>query len=263
MEKRVGAAIAGRGIKRISDYRELGLEPETYRDEKVFAVLNRFAADLGEGIVLYGGITATERIYGLKRIRDISTDLDFVCSAKGMAELLDHYSGAGPSRIRGRDERLLYHEDYDILFTVASNLPVSFTLGHIHDWPVDEVFFARSETRQPAGVPVRCASREHSIMLKLRRTRERLGKGLAPFGKDALDVLNMLAAPCCRDDMTPIDAGFLAGLIKEGLGSDSEEFGALLAFVRGHSLHLSAREREAVDPVLAALGAAFAEDLSS
>lgn len=245
MERSLARAAAGRGLPRIADFRELGLRPEGYGEAKVFGLLDAFARAYGEGIVLYGGITATERVYGLKRIRGITTDLDFVCTREGLAEVLDRQPG------------LLYHEGFDILFTVADNLPVTFASGHIHDWEVTADFLAAALPRRPGAEPVRCASRDHSIMLKCRRAVALLRRGLPPFGKDALDILNMVAAPAFRADLPPVGVPALADLVREGTGADRGELAGLIGFLRGHMAHLRGAETAAAEEVLSGLAAAW------
>lgn len=231
---------SSRGIPFIGNFRELELVPETYEETKIIGLVNRFAQDYGDGLVLYGGITATEWIYGLKRIRSITSDLDFVCTPKGIGDIMDR-------------EQVVYHSDFDILFMVADNVPVSFTRGHIHDWQVGEDFFAATETRSPFGIPLRCASREHSIMLKMRRSDERMARGEQPFGKDALDILNMLASPYCGRPGETVDIDALCGLVRGSVTSSAWRLDALLRFIGGYEPHLSEGERLAVDPALAAL----------
>ncbi len=242
MEKTLGAALGGRDIPRIRDFRELRLLPEAYRDEKIFALLDRYAAEYGEGLVLYGGLTATERVYGLKRIRDITTDLDFACTAAGLEAVL-------------ASERILYHEGYDILFSVSDNVPITFAYGHIHDWPLDPGFFdSASRVRLPSA-ELLCCSRERSIMLKLRRTGERLESGLQPFGKDALDILNILVAPSRRRELKPVDIGELCELVISGAPTAASRPAGIAAFLRGYEGHLSGPEREAAEALLGPLEA--------
>jgi hypothetical protein len=227
-------------VPRIANFRDLALAAEAYTDTKIYGLVNRFAGAYGPDLVLYGGITATEGIYGLKRIREITTDLDFVCTTAGIAALLD----AGG---------LFYHEGFDVLFATPDNVPVTFAYGHIHDWPIDEAFFAEAETRRPFGLPLRCCSRRHSIMLKMRRTDERLRGGLPGFGKDALDILNMLAAPACREEDRGFDLEALSDLVKTEVSREPARLGPVLDFLRSYTPHLTGLECSALEPVLAEL----------
>lgn len=260
MERSLRPVLAGREVARISDYRELGLEAEEYSDEKVFGVLDSFAERLGGDIVLYGGITATERIYGYKRIRDVTTDLDFVATEAGVSKLLEKGGVRGPSRLSRRGERLYYHEGFDILFAVADNLPVSFALGHIHDWPVDDDFFAAARIVRPGATEVRCASREHCVMLKWRRGDRLVLDGGKPFGKDALDILNIFAGAACRDGPGSIDLDFLDRILRSAVTDDAARLLAFLEFVERHRRHLSQGELACVDPIIDALRDTIARD---
>jgi hypothetical protein len=199
--------------------------------------VDRFAATYGDGLVLYGGLTANERIFGLKRLRGVSTDLDFVCTAEGLDEVL-------------MNERLWYHAPFDILMTVKENVPVSFAFGHIHDWRVGNDFFASAQLACPSVHPVRCASREYGIMLKMRRMNERMDCGYRPFGKDALDIINALTAPCFREDLEPVDLRRLRQLVLADTTRDKARLRDLLGFVGEYALHLTGKEGSAFAAVL-------------
>jgi hypothetical protein len=214
----------------IDDYESIGLVPETYTEDKMFSLVEYYGSTYDGELVLYGGQTATERIFGFKRIRDVTTDLDFVCTDDGISRIAD-----------GR-ERLFYHARFDILFSVRDNVPVSFALRHIHDWPVDEGFFSTAETARGFRCPVRCCSREYSIMLKMRRMNECLNNGKAPFGKDALDIINMTTAPYLRSDLPPVDFPLLGRIVKEYVSADPERLERLTSFIAGYREHLTERE---------------------
>ncbi len=226
------------GIPFIDDYAELGLAPEEYTEDKIYDLVEYFGSVYGEDLVLYGGQTATERVYGFKRIRDITNDLDFVCTDQGIRAVSD-----------GR-ERLFYHPRFDIFFSVRDNVPVSFALTHIHDWPVDRGFFAAAGKAAGFRSPIRCCSREYSIMLKLRRMSGRLDRGEQPFGKDALDIINMAAAPCVRADLPPLDFSLLGSIVADYVTADPERIEELRAFIAGYRDHLTAREYALFAPVL-------------
>jgi hypothetical protein len=248
----IRAEAERRELACIDSFGEIELRAEAYDEGKIIGLVNRFAQRYGDGLVLYGGITATARIYGLKRIRDTTSDLDFACTLRGLEALLadDGRPGQG----------LLYHTRFDILFTVADNVPISFSFGHIHDWPLDAAFFASTLSMSPFGIPLRCCSREHTIMLKLRRLDARLAGGEKGFGKDALDILNILAAEGCGANGAPpgrLDIDALCELIRKSVTEDGKRLGAALAFIRGYEGHLTAAERAAIAPLLGAIAGAL------
>lgn len=226
MRGSLAGIAAANGVPSIDHYDEIGLEPEAYGDEKIFGLVEYFAATYGEELVLYGGQTATERFYGFKRIRDITTDLDFVSTADGLRRLL-------------LQEKLYYHRKFDILFAVRDNVPVSLAQTHIHDWEIDPGFFRAAETVRGLRCPVRCCSREYSIMLKLRRTSGRLDRGERPFGKDALDIVNVITAPYLRSDLEQVDFLETAALVRHHVADDPDRFGAMLEFIDAYRDHLT------------------------
>ena len=231
------------GIPFIRDFGVLPISAEEYPDEKIFRLIDRFAAAYGDELVLYGGLTACERIFGLKRIRGVSTDLDFVCTRAGLDAVI-------------ANERLWYHSVFDIFFSVAENIPVSFAFGHIHDWTVTADFFGSALPAQltfPSAASVRCASREYGIMLKLRRMNERLECGYRPFGKDALDIMNTLTAPSFRKDLEPVDLARLRDLVLSETTADKASLRALLGFIAEYAMHLTCKEGAAFLGVLSSL----------
>jgi len=220
----------------IQDYHVLPIEAEDYADNKIFHLVDRFAATYGGSLVLYGGLTACERIFGFKRIRTISNDLDFVCSPEGLELVLER-------------ERTFYHEDFDVLFAIVDNVPVSFSFVHIHDWRINEDFFASSVLMHAGSEQVRCSSHEYAIMLKLRRMDCLATHGKHLFGKDALDIINILTAPCFKKELVPIDLEKLCSLIKAEVTTDSGRLHTFIDFIAAHGMHLTDRENAAFLPI--------------
>ena len=237
---------ARRRVPSILDLREIEPGPGA-DDELVFGLVRRFAREFGDSLVLYGGITATERIYGLKRIREITTDLDFAC-------------------VPGREESLLsipgirYHPAFDILCASVGGLPVTFACGHIHDWPTSPEFYGTARAVPVGGQRVLCASREHSIMLKFRRMAERARRGAPLFGKDALDIINIVAASCRKPGIWSMDLARTARLILSDACADGTLLAGLFRFIAGYTGHLTEAERDAFSPSLAELALALGLD---
>ncbi len=98
-------------------------------------------------------------------------------------------------------------------------------------------------------------------MLKLRRANERLDRGAAPFGKDALDIINMLVAPRVRTDLPPLDYAKLATLAAYHVTAAAERLDRLTEFIAGYGEHLSEKETPFFRDALAALAAAFSDAL--
>ena len=236
MESALRQVARGHNLPFIRDYHVLPIKDEEYVDDKIFRLVDRFASIYGGSLVLYGGLTASERIFGFKRIRTVSNDLDFVCTPEGVEAALAR-------------ERPFYHEDFDVLFAIVDNIPVSFSFAHIHDWRISEDFFASSLFVQAGSEPIRCSSREYAIMLKLRRMDCLASQGKHLFGKDALDIINMLTAPCFKKELPPVALERLCSLVKAEVTANTGRLRALADFIAAHGMHLTAKENDAFLPV--------------
>jgi hypothetical protein len=139
--------------------------------------------------------------------------------------------------VPGREESLLaipgirYHPGFDILCASVDGLPVTFSCGHIHDWRIGSGFFSWAERVVVGGERPLCASREHSIMLKARRMAERARRDVPLFGKDALDIINIVAAPGRRPDLALLEIEATARLVLSEACSDASVLSGLLRFI--------------------------------
>jgi hypothetical protein len=227
------------GIPFVRDYAGLPLVPEEYSEGKVYGVLARYAQEYRDSLILYGGLATGNRVYGFKRIRSLSTDLDFVCTRSGLDKALSR-------------ERVFYHVPFDVFFAISENVPISLAFGHIHDWRIADSFYSSSRYMNLEEGQAFCASPEYVIMLKLRRMQERLDKGERPFGKDALDIINVLAAPRFRRDLHPVNVGELRTLINSEVTQDPARLKIMGDFIMAHTVHLTEREMAAFQNVAGA-----------
>lgn len=201
------------------------------------AIINLMAEQYehyGNSLILYGGQTATEELLGVTKMRDITTDIDYLCTEKGIEQVL-------------KDEELFYHEKYDILFNYKYHINISYSYHHIHDWQVDRGFIESALQILIEGRPLLCSSTEYSIMLKMRRMHSCRQKGRPLFGKDGIDIINLLLGPACRQELPDLDLALLSELIRENVVADREDLEELLNFTDRYSQHLPGRYHKIYD----------------
>ena len=179
--------------------------------------------------VLYGGQTASPYVYGYKTLRSATTDLDFICTIDGAREI-----------VRNEPE-LFYHPDYDILFCYRSHIPVTFTVAHIHDCLAGPEVITTAEAVITDAGPLLCANREYSIVLKMRRSEDCLLHRRSIFGKDALDIINIVARAAA--DRRPMDYGLVSKLFRAHVTGDRSEALEICAEITLYESHLPSQDR--------------------
>lgn len=200
----------------------------------------------GDSIILYGGQTATEELLGVTKLRDITTDIDYLCTDEGLIKVLE-------------GEELFYHEKYDILFNYRDHINVSYSYQHIHEWQVDRGFFATALQILLGAHPILCTSSEYSIMLKLCRMHCCRKTGRDLFGKDGIDIINLLLGPAYRQELPELDLGLLSGIIRDYVSKDREELEEFLSFIDRYSQHLPKRFHSLYSRVFAGFRASLLE----
>ncbi len=201
-------------------------EVSSYGMGHVLSIMARFFERYGTDLVLYGGQTASEYLYGYHRMRSATTDLDYLCTPHGI------------ERIVNREPGLRYHPEYDVLFTYADSVPVSFAIDRIHDCPIAPDFFSSAQTLKIPGGFVHACSPEYSIMLKLRRTGECLANRRKPFGKDAIDIINVITGSHLRPDRPELDAAKLVELVFRYVSRDPDENAEIFRRIEEYGSHL-------------------------
>ena len=164
------------------------------RSEHIFLpglinALEHFAKTYQDSAVLYGGQIATPLIYGFKKMRRHTNDIDYLLTEECLADVVSQ-------------EHLGYIPPFHAFYGYQNDILCVFSCGAIHDWTAGEEFFAMTHTCLICSTLVRVCSSEYLIALKMRRGVE---NGMDLFGKDAVDILNLIAAPVFRDDIPILD----------------------------------------------------------
>ncbi|MCG8571106.1 MAG: hypothetical protein MJB14_13310 [Spirochaetes bacterium] len=207
-------------FKKQFDHHETG-----YDKSVIFPIMNDFYQFFQDGLILYGGQTAIEKIYGYKKMRSATNDLDYVIKKTMLESLVKKY-------------HLSYHTIYDVLFTYIEHIPITFTLDHIHDWEIDTQFYSTSRIIQFDQVTTCCCSPEYSILLKLMRSVCAWQKAGKIFGKDGIDIVNMMTAPTFRPDLKPIEYSSLFQLIADYLTKDFNLINTIFDQIYKYRQHL-------------------------
>lgn len=211
---------------------EEGVDREACSEERIFDIIFNYGKTFKKDLILYGGQVASEKIYGLKGIRDISTDIDYVCSFDGINKII-------------KSKNLYYHTIYDIVFLVKNRITVTFTYKHIHDWKVDNGFFKNSEIIDYNGYSFYVCSAEYILMLKIRRMISNRENCIDVFGKDALDIINIISSSDNKKNVKQIDYSFLKVLIKKYVSNDKTVLKGIYDFIQRYFGHLTDSEMAA------------------
>lgn len=189
------------------------------------------------GAVIYGGTLALPEVFGTRSMRKPSGDLDARVGENVVGTIAE-----------STDERILdlfYEPNYDSLFLDISGIPVSLTTQKIHDWEIPEDFVKSAQRVSTEQGEFNCSSREYTITLKLRRAYH---KGRM-FGKDRVDIANMLLAPNYRE-LKPVNLEKLAGLMSMHVTSDSDEAIGLVVEISKQASQLRKNERSVFEKVM-------------
>lgn len=155
-------------------------------------------------LLLYGGQTATPLFYGYKAMRTFTNDFDFLVREEALGAVVDAL-------------KPVFDSEHGVFFGYIERVLFSLTAGHIHDWPVPDDFFTAARPISCDGQPLFLCAPEYTIMLKLRR-------GLAHrelFGKDAIDIINLLAAPLFRPGLPLLNLHRAARLVLDHCGREA------------------------------------------
>ncbi len=166
-------------------------------------ILGYFSGRYRRGLVLYGGQLATPLFWGFKQMRKLTNDFDFVVSEPILVEMIG-------------SEGLSYNPEYHIFFTYLDGIICCFTSGSIHGWDIPEDFFTMAAEFKIQGREISVCSREYTVALKFRRA---VAGGGDLFGKDAIDIINIVSAPAFRKDLPPLDFGRTASIVLAHAGS--------------------------------------------
>jgi len=166
----------------------------------------------GEGVIVYGGHSTLPQLLGYRLMRKPSKDIDSVGKEEHIKELLEN---------RGLYSDFHYGlRENQIILTNDSNIIIGTGLDRIHDWEVPQDFYDNSMIFSIPDIGnVRVASPEYQIMLKLRRGYENMG--IKPFyGKDRIDIANILLAPYYRSGLREVDLNELSNLVRFHITDD-------------------------------------------
>jgi len=189
-------------------------------------------SELLEGNLVYiGGQTVHRALLGFRPMRRPSNDIDVVCDTPVVSSLVSNFNG-------GQD--FFYAPRNDELFMDYQGLPVSFVLGHVHDWQVTHQFFDDAMSFETLGRRIQVASPEYTIMMKMRRAHamERF------FGKDRYDIVCFMLAPQMRpDDLRAVDYEQVADLLFNDVTGNHVEVSAWLGSIGDYLHTLRAEEK--------------------
>ncbi len=207
-----------------------------YDKKDIFILMKRFYRDYKNNIILYGGQTATEKIFGFKQMRDLSNDLDYVLLEKGLTQILQH-------------KKLQYYPPFDIFFINIDNIPITFCYDYIHDWKVTDDFLSSARVVDFEDEKVFVCSPEYTIMLKFRRCLHCSTQKRSIFGKDCVDIVNILAATEMKTTRILLDFELLLSLLLFHVSEQTQELRLILDGIYKYRNHLPAKNRDVFEKV--------------
>lgn len=169
-------------------------------EETIFPLMAEFYTEFGKELIVYGGLTATPQVYGFKKLRSVTNDIDFLCSPQGLRAVLE-------------SKPVVYMKTYDVLYMSINQIPITFSCGHIHDWVVVDEIFATARVLNCDKGAIFCIGPEYSIFLKLLRSLECVHHERKIFGKDAADIINILISSRLEPAPLTFDVDFFISLI--------------------------------------------------
>ena len=158
--------------------------------------------------LIIGGKTASPLLLGLRQMRKLSNDIDFITTENGAIKLI--------KKFRGNES--FFYSNYKNLFLEYNGLPFVFNFKKIHDWEIPNDMWDSAVKKMIKDTELKISSPEYTIMLKLRRAYQEKRF----FGKDKLDIASLLLAPLYKE-LKEVNLNKTARLIYENITKDKEE----------------------------------------
>jgi len=190
-------------------------ENEKYRgmrvsDEEIVDVMTELTEATGKEIMFFGGNVVIPPLLGYRHMRRPSQDFDCLTTENAIEKVHEEMKGVS---------EIFYEEDRGEVFMDFRGYPVGFHTDRIHDWKVPKDFAERATRIKANGGEIAVSSPEYLAALKIRRAN---CKGRF-FGKDCIDIGNMLIAPMYRNgEIREMDYERTADLIYTHVTRDPE-----------------------------------------
>jgi hypothetical protein len=186
--------------------------------------------------VVLGGLTTYPQLLGYRFLRMPSNDVDCVTNFEGLFNIRNHFKD---------NPELFYSSDHDGVSLIHNNCPVGFWIDKIRDWETPRDFF---DSAIPLFFPdgqVTCCAPEYTIMLKLRRAKQKQ----RIFGKDKIDISSLLLAPYFRLELKGVDIKKTSELIKEHLYPTEDEVNYWITSLKDAEKQLNSKEKVVFESV--------------
>lgn len=197
----------------------------------ISSILCSIAAKHSDRIILYGGQTATPLLFGYKHMRTYTNDLDFIVREDNLSTII-------------MAEQLKFDTTHGVFFGYEMDVIYTVTSGHIHNWEIPDDLISSSREVPFGSSTLLVCSPEYTITMKFRRALE---NGCILFGKDAIDIINLIIAPAFREELPPVDLDKLTELLKKHCG---KEILFLAGQIRRQLNHLPGALRTTADTIV-------------
>lgn len=200
----------------------------------VFETIKELYRKFKDKIILYGGQAATKIFWGARVLRTQTNDIDVVIKKDQLENIL---AGQGT---------FYYHKKYDYFYFYLNNIQIVFSYAHIHDWNIPQDFYDSARDFKFDTLVIRVCSPEYLIALKLRRNFYAIREGHPFFGKDALDILNILTAFFYDPGKEELDLNKLTTLVHTHVSPEKAVAAGLLEQVEHYLGHYRKADQEKI-----------------
>ncbi len=189
---------------------------------------------LNHELIVIGGIVVSPQLLGYRQMRRPSNDLDTVTTENGIRILHREFGQ------NGRNDSFFRTVNYGDIFLDYGKVPCSFDVAVTHSWTIPFDFYQRIKTISIGEGQVNVIAPEYLITLKIRRCirAERI------YGKDILDIANVLLAPYFRSYLSAVDLQYTAALLREHAFLKSTDFEQYILPMRNNVNNLRFDEKK-------------------
>ena len=167
-------------------------------------ILTRIASRHDDRMILYGGQTATPLLFGYKHMRTYTNDLDFLVREEDLSAII-------------MAEKLKFDTTHGVFFGYEMDVIYTVTCGHIHNWEIPDDLLSNSRKITFGTGTLTVCPPEYTITMKFRRALE---NGCVLFGKDAIDIINLIIAPHFRKELPPVSIKKTTALLQKHCGKE-------------------------------------------
>ena len=192
--------------------------------------ISSLAEKCNSELILIGGQAAGQNYLGFRELRKPSTDVDCVMTLDNLERLV---------RIYQKTNQVFWSAEYAMYVFDIQGVPFGVFAQTIHDWVIPDLFISTSTREKQNNTSLSLPSPEYASMLKMRRAHSKKRF----FGKDRLDIVNMVLAPHFKK-RPPFNTDAFLELLSEHVTPDRSAQKELLEQLPLATTNLTKQEKE-------------------